>query len=49
MSARILFCILTFMVASVFGILVIQRFAGAGTQPPSGELLSTPSRMAADL
>ncbi|PTM91408.1 hypothetical protein [Mycoplana dimorpha] len=51
MSARSMFFVLTFMVASVLGILVVQHVAGAGTdrQPRPGELLSTPSQMAADL
>lgn len=51
MSARILFFVLAFMVASVLGILVVQGVTGAGTgqQPPPGKLLSTPSRMSADL
>lgn len=47
MPARILVVVLVVMVASILSIVVLQQTSGSGsdTQPPEGELLSTPAKM----
>ncbi|MCV3735348.1 hypothetical protein OCK02_03950 (plasmid) [Rhizobium sp. TRM96647] len=51
MPARILLIVLMVMVVSILSIVVLQQTSGSGsnTQPPEGELLSTPSKMAHEL